>query len=57
MNKEKNICKFMIGVHNLRIENGMYENNKRPTGLNGHLSILAHTGSLIFAFLKSLNTV
>ena len=26
-------------------------------GLNGHLSILAHTGSLIFAFLKSLNTV
>ena len=27
--------------------------NKRPTGLNGHLSIIAHTGSLIFAFLKS----
>ena len=31
--------------------------NKRHTGLKGHLSILAHTGSLIFAFLKSLNTV
>ena len=34
--------------------NGSYQEelNKRPTDLNGHLSIISHTGSLIFAFLS-----
>ena len=46
--------KYEMNYHWIYITEKMHFSiNKRPTGLNGHLSIIAHTGSLIFAFLKS----
>ena len=44
-----NILKMHISIH---YKNRKSFLNKRPTGLNGHLSIISHTGSLIFAFLS-----